>query len=380
MHAKVLCLIAFLAIAASAFAEKKVICYYESWAKYRSGAGKYNINNINVELCTHVIYSFAGIKTDGSVKLLDDASDLTKFTSFVKKHHGVKALLSIGGASEGSKKFSTVVSNFSVRHRFVRNVVAFLEKYHFDGVDIDWEYPNQNGGRKSDKHNYVLLLKELKQAFAGKRLSLSAAVGAEASSASESYIISQIAKYLDFINIMTYDFNGSWNHNTGMNSPLYHSSKDDSFQRTLNINSSVHYWLSHGAPRSKVIVGLPFYGASFTLKNAKQHGLYAKASGPGKAAPYTGEAGTIGYNEMCVDIRDGGWHVVRDKEQRVPYAYKGNQWVSYDDATSIREKAEYVRSMDLGGAMIWSIDTDDFNGHCGAKHVLLSTVNKVLRN
>lgn len=212
-----------------------MICYYESWAKYRSGAGKYNINSINAGLCTHVIYSFAGIKTDGSVKLLDDASDLTKFTSFVKKHNGVKALLSIGGASEGSKKFSTVVSDSRVRNRFVKNVVAFLEKYHFDGVDIDWEYPNQNGGRKSDKHNYVLLLKELKQAFAGKRLSLSAAVGAEASSASESYIISQIAKYLDFINIMTYDFNGSWNDYTGMNSPLYHSSEDDSFQRTLNI-------------------------------------------------------------------------------------------------------------------------------------------------
>ncbi|XP_076235082.1 chitinase-3-like protein 1 [Calliopsis andreniformis] len=391
MHTKILFLFAFLAMTAAALAEskfnsfkhpilpKKIVCYYESWAKYRKGEGKYTIHDIPANLCTHVLYSFVGINTDGSVKLLDDAQDLSQFTSFIKRHNGVKPVLSIGGASEGSKKFSEVVSNQSTRERFVRNVVAFLEKYHFEGLDVDWEYPSQNGGRKSDKRNFVLLLKELKQAFSSKGYSLSAAVGADSDSAPKSYDIPEISKYLDFINIMTYDFNGNWNHYTGMNSPLYPGPKDDSYQRTLNINAIVEYWLSHGAPREKIIVGLPFYGITFTLKNPDEHGLYAPTTGPGKSGPYTDEAGTIGYNEMCVKIHEGGWNIVHTKKERVPYAYKHHQWISYDNPESIREKAEYIKSKNLGGAMIWSIDTDDFKGACGPKHVLLKAVHNTLK-
>ncbi|CAK9814906.1 Acidic mammalian chitinase [Anthophora quadrimaculata] len=378
---KIICLTVFFAIVASAFADNKIVCYYESWATYRPGEGKYTIQDINLQMCTHVIYSFIGINKNGAIKLLDDARDLTKFTKYIKSNSNVKALVSIGGASEGSAKFSTVVSNSNVRQKFVKNAVAFLKKYNFDGLDVDWEYPNQgSGSHKSDKQNFVELLKELKQAFSKKNYILSVAVGAEADLASKSYLISSISKYLDFINIMTYDFNDPGNSYTGMNSPLYASSKDNDYQKTLNVNAAVRYWLSQGAPANKIIVGVPFYGITFTLKDASNHGLHAKTTGPGKAGPYTAEAGSIGYNELCVDLKKSGWHVVRDEQEKVPYAYNGKQWISYDDAQSVREKAKFIKSLGLGGAMVWSIDTDDFRGNCGKKYPLLSTLHDVLKN
>ena len=74
--------------------------------------------------------------------------------------------------------------------------------------------------------------------------------------------------------------------------------------------------------------------------------------------------------------------MVQDREGAMgPYAYKSNQWVSYDDVDTIRRKSQLVRTMQLGGAMIWALDLDDFRGVCGCEtYPLLKTMNRVLRN
>lgn len=201
---------------------------------YRSGDGKFTMKNVEARLCTHVAYAFAGLKSNGDIKGPTD-ENLNEFTSYIKSH-GAKPILSIGGATEGSKRFSAMVGDAEARGRFVKNSVAFLKKYGFQGLDVDWEYPKQgSGSHKSDKTNFVELLQELKKALSKEGYSLSAAVAADPDSAAKSYKIAKIAKYLDFINIMTYDYNGSWNSYAGMNAPLYASSKDDSYQRTLNV-------------------------------------------------------------------------------------------------------------------------------------------------
>lgn len=179
-----------------------------------------------------MIYTFIGIGTDGSVGTLDAWADLPsgmdgfgKFTRLRQQSPGTKAMVAVGGWNEGSTKFSQVVSNPGIRARFVQNVVDFLRQYNFDGFDVDWEYPNQRGGQPSDKQNYVSLLRELRQEFDKHGYLLSAAVAAAESSASQSYLINQIFQYVHFINLMTYDFNGSWNNFAGLNAPLYGSSK-----------------------------------------------------------------------------------------------------------------------------------------------------------
>lgn len=127
-------------------------------------------------------------------------------------------------------------------------------------------------------------------------------------------------------------------------------------------------------------MGMPLYGQSFRLEKESEHGLNAKAPGPGEAGPYTRAAGFLAYYEICDNIQNKGWTVVQDPKRRMgPYAYKGNQWVSFDDREMIRIKSEYIRKMDIGGGMIWALDLDDFKNKCGeGRHPLLTTIRNVL--
>lgn len=225
---------------------EKVVCYFGSWAVYRPGNGKIDISEIDPTLCTHLIYTFVGIGEDGSVRILDGWADLAKdygkdgygkFNKLRERNPAVKTMIAIGGWNEGSTKYSHVVANPTIRKRFVDNVVNFVKKYGFDGFDMDWEYPNQRGGVVADKKNYVLLLKELRERFDAEGLILSAAVGAAEVSASKSYIISEMSKYLHFINLMTYDLHGTWDKKTGINAPLYAGSWEHGDERKLNVVS-----------------------------------------------------------------------------------------------------------------------------------------------
>jgi chitinase len=174
---------------------------------------------------------------------------------------------------------------------------------------------------------------------------------------------------------MTYDFHGQWDKKTGHVAPLYYHPDDDI--DFFNANYSINYWLQNGASADKIVMGMPMYGQSFTLADAKENGLNAKAPGPGQAGKYTRAAGFLAYYEICEKINSGGWTVVRDPQGRMgPYAYNGNQWVSYDDVEDIRRKTQYVKKMGLAGAMIWALDLDDFRGRCSCgRSPLLRTIN-----
>lgn len=104
-------------------------------------------------------------------------------------------------------------------------------------------------------------------------------------------------------------------------------------------NFSINYWISEGVPRRKVVMGMPLYGQSFQLANADQNGLNANAPGPGQAGEFTRAAGFLAYYEICDRVQNRGWTVVKDPKNRMgPYAYRSNQWVSYDDVDTIKRK------------------------------------------
>lgn len=191
-----------------------------------------------------MIYSFVGLTTDGNVKVLDEWLDLPdnwgkdafgRFNKLREQNPGIKTLIAIGGWNEGSTKYSQVVASPTLRGKFVKNIVEFTLKHRFDGFDIDWEYPNQRGGKPEDVQNYVKLLQELRPEFDKHKLLLTAAVAAAEPSASLSYDIPAISKYLDFINVMTYDLYGPWDKTTGLNAPLY--SGHGSSELKLNVVS-----------------------------------------------------------------------------------------------------------------------------------------------
>ncbi|CAF4637343.1 unnamed protein product, partial [Rotaria sp. Silwood2] len=125
----------------------------------------------------------------------------------LKKTHNIKILLAVGGWNFGSADFSHMVKNEQLRKDFVQQATLFIRHHQFDGLDLDWEYPaNRQGSRPQDKQLFTSLIEELKAAFEPYNLLLTAAVAAEKSTIETAYEIDKIAKYIDFINLMTYDF------------------------------------------------------------------------------------------------------------------------------------------------------------------------------
>ena len=175
------------------------------------------------------------------------------------------------------------------------------------------------------------------------------------------------------------DFHGSWEPFTGLNAPLYNRSDEVGAQAILNVDWAVNYWLNNGVDREKLNLGLPTYGRTFKLTNPANNSLGAGSTGPGSTGSQTGEAGFLSYYEICGKLSQG-WTRMWEPEQRAPYAYSGNEWVGYDDKQSLAEKVAYLKKMNLGGAMIWAIDLDDFSGlYCNqGKYPLINFIKNQL--
>ncbi|KAH8339656.1 hypothetical protein KR067_012162, partial [Drosophila pandora] len=368
----------------------KVVCYFTNWAWYRPGQGKFLPEDIDSNLCTHIVYGFIVLDSNTlTVKTHDSWADIdNRFYERVLeyKKKGIRVTVAIGGWNDSlGSKYARLVLNPSSRKRFIASVLSFLEKYGFEGLDLDWEYPvcwqvDCSKGSPAEKQGFTNLVMELSIAFKAKNLLLSAAVSPSKLVIDTGYDIPQLSRYFDWIAVMTYDFHGHWDKQTGHVAPLYYLDTDTN--PYFNSNFSIHYWLKNGAPASKIVMGMPLYGQSFSLANQKQKSLNDKTIGPGKAGTYTRAGGFLAYYEICENINNGGWKVIKDPIGRIgPYAYSGNQWVSYDDVMDIRRKAQYVKHMKLGGGMVWAVDLDDFHGRCGCgKHPLLRTLNQELRD
>ncbi|XP_035787942.1 probable chitinase 10 [Anopheles albimanus] len=362
---------------------KEVVCYYGTWAVYRPSNGKFTPENIDPNLCTQLNYAFFHINPDGTIKLFDPWVDLpdgggyntiAKVNNLKQINPSLKTIAAVGGWDDAhaiAGNFAKVAANPSLRAAFARNAVAFLQKYGFNGMDIDWEYPAkwQAEGMSSpaDKANLVLLLQELRNAFTPYGYLLTIAVGATRSLGDIAYDVPAISNVVDYINLMEYDMHGSWETTVGHHAPAYTASGDNPEYSVLD---SVNYWLSKGAAPAKLNLGVPFYGRTFTLTDPSQTQIGAPAAAGGTAGPYTGTAGFLGYNEIC----EKRWPRYWDNVRGATYAVSGNQWVGYDDVQSILLKCSIIAQYGLGGGMVWSIETDDFLGRCGTRYELLSTL------
>ncbi|XP_022257445.1 probable chitinase 2 [Limulus polyphemus] len=206
----------------------KIVCYYNSWSHYRSGNGRFLVEQIDPTLCTHLIYTFARVEDDGFTissfdQYLEEDYGLRNFKRFndlKNKSESLKTLIAVGGYADGSLKFSNMVAWKWRRNKFVKNIVQFVLKYGFDGVDLDWEFPGQRGGSPEDKQNFIRLLKRLREELNQYGLLLTVAVSAIKSTIDVSYDIPALVSYVDFINLMSYDYSGSWAYTTSHNSPL----------------------------------------------------------------------------------------------------------------------------------------------------------------
>ncbi|KAL9699430.1 hypothetical protein quinque_002871 [Culex quinquefasciatus] len=268
-----------------------------------------DVEDIDPHLCTHLVYAFFGLHQNGSIAVLDPWLDLEdnwgrgnvrKFNELKEVNPKMKTLAAVGGYNEGSETFSMVSSDTDLRQRFAVSARDFCVRHGFDGIDIGWEYPGQRGGDPAaDKSNFVLLLAHVKQIFAAAGLMLTAALAASQNQAEISYDIPGLSQHLDFINLMTYNYNGGWDVVTGHNAPLLAGPADvTDFQQMLNVHHSVMYWIRQGAPENKINLGIAFYGRTFTLSNVDKYGLRAAVKGPGIHGAYTQEDGYLAYYEI----------------------------------------------------------------------------------
>ncbi|XP_069676979.1 chitotriosidase-1-like isoform X2 [Periplaneta americana] len=361
--------------ASSATSDKSVFCYFGSWATYRGGIAKFEVFNIDTTLCTHMVYMYTGLK-NGVIASLDEYNDyeenygkgnIKKFVTLAN-NGGVKALVGIGGWNEGSVKYSLMAATPASRETFADSAVAFIQKFGFHGLELDWEYPTANGGSANDKENYVLLLQTLSEKFAANNLILSVGVAGSPNVATSAYDFAAVAKYADHIIIFSYDYHTAYDGITAVSAPLEANDQ-------LNVDFSVHQWLNAGVPSDKIIVGVAFYGRTNHLADPNRHDLGAPVTGPGTAGQFTQEAGLLTYYEYCTYLY---WTVEHSDDPLYTYAYHDSEWISYDDSQTIEGKGQYIVSNSLGGMMVFSLESDDFGGNCGPIYPLLNAVNKGL--
>lgn len=386
-----LCLFIFVALAyTNPVKAKKVVCYYGSWATYRDSPVTYKVEDIPANLCTHIIYSFLGVdENTWEVKVLDQYGDETlrgfeRFTGLKGSNPGLKALIAVGGGGEGAQKYSDLVSSKDRRDTFIRSLVGFIKRYQFDGVDMDWEYPGKTG-RASDRDDFVALMREMRDAFqrdGGGAWQITMAVSVNPQVVRDGYNVAELCKVTDAVHVMTYDMRGNWAGFADVHSPLYPRPSDPPNYSKFNVQDGTQLWLSGGCPADKLVVGIPCYGQSFTLtpgNNNYSPGTAAIQYQGGNPGPYSKTPGALFYYEICTAVQKEGWTESWADGAFCPYAYKGDQWVGYENQRSVQMKMDFIKQKGFGGAMLWAIDQDDFKGMCGPKNPIISTVHQNMK-
>lgn len=373
---------------------KKMFCYYSSFAQTRPGIGKFLPEDIDPFMCTHVIFAFVDISSDGKDLISFNWNDkgenglYSRTLALKKRNPDLKILLAVGGWMIGSKPFIPMIRSESKRKTWVKNVVSYLRRHKFDGFDMDWEFPATRGSPPEDKYRFTKLMKTLYDAFAEEaqqsgrqKLILTLATASGTYYINQSYETKEIIKYIDYMLLMTYNYHGQWEKVTGHHGAMWKHQNDPPGEKSeLYTEWSIDYWLNIGIPKSKLIVGIPTYGMSFTLASPHQHGLFAPVRAGGRMGKYTSETGILSHYEVCENIQKRGWKTEWIDQQGVPYAYGGDQWVGYENIDSIKIKAKNILKRNLAGAFIWSLEMDDFSGSCGeGKSPLISTVRDILK-
>jgi chitinase len=304
------------------------------------------------------------------------AGNLNQLAELKKKNPKLKALISLGGWT-GSAYFSDAVLTDASRKKLVSSCIDLWIKGNlpglppgtaagiFDGIDLDWEWPGSSGNtgnviRPEDKQNFTLLLAEFraqldKLARANRtKYELTAFVPAAPAKIDAGFEISKIFKYLDFATVQGYDFHGTWEPVTNQQSALRvpagaPDNPDFSVENTINA------WVAGGAPKRKLILGVPYYGQGWTGVTGTGNGLFQPAAGP---APGAFAAGTEDYKRLK-QLPAQGYTVHRDLRNGHAWLFDGTTFWTYDDPAVLLQKSLYIRVKGLGGAMMWSLDGDD---------------------
>ena len=303
-----------------------------------------------------LIFAFANIR--GNRVVLSDAA-VNKLKSLVAlkgRDPYLKVDVSVGGWGAGG--FSEAARTPAGRKAFAESATQVLVARHADGIDIDWEYPGHHesgiASSPDDRRNFTLLLQAVRASLdaAGARehrrytLSIAVADGPFVSGID----IAAVNRYVDWFNLMTYDFCNSMTPDTCHHTGLHASKFAPADARTTG--RAVAQFLAAGVASHKLVIGAAFYGREFGGVNPAHDGLYQR---------YGKFIRMIPWPKLKDDFIDKQGFIRHwDAQADAPWLWNAQTrtFISYDDPESIAAKATFVKAHHLGGIMFWELSLD----------------------
>ncbi|MBA3239521.1 MAG: glycoside hydrolase family 18 protein [Parachlamydiaceae bacterium] len=383
--------------------EPVVVGYFAEWGVYDRN---YQVSDIPAEKLTHINYAFAQINSNGEVTIFDSYAALDKkypgdswdesltgsfkqLQLLKKKHPHLKTLIAIGGWTL-SDPFTDVALTPESRVKFALSAVNFMNKYGFDGIDIDWEYPIGGGiakGRPEDKENFTLLMAELRhqmnqlQKSTQKKYLLT--VASPAGSQMKHYELAAAAEFIDWYNVMAYDFHGAWEKTSNHQAPLYQNFLDPSpLAPIYNVSYAINSYLQAGVSSYQLVLGIPIYSRGWAGVNVDNFGLFQAAA---KSSRGTWEDGVLDYKDIIQKIKSNPdqYIVSWDEDAKVswifnPYIEDG-VFYTYEDIKTVNEKLKFIKAQKLRGAMFWEL-SGDIRDSNSKDSIINSLYNGILKN
>lgn len=327
--------ILFLFWAMNLAAGEIVVGYYPSWLRSTLPAQRMQYQNL-----THICHAFVWPDVNGNLKM--DYNFVYPDLNASAHENNVKVLLSLGGWGN-SAGFSPVAADSVKRETFIDNLIQFLEKYNYDGVDFDWEFPNTAADRKNLTH----LVLELRDRFNAQNPQwlITMAIGT-GHWKGQWHDYEELVKYVDWFNAMCYDFHGSWSSHSGHNAPLFQPPGDNDGAIDVGMK---YLTVTRRIPKDHLTIGMPFYGREF--------------NSPALYSAFTGTVTEMLYSQIAPKL-NSDWTYHWDNVASVPYLTnpENTKIITFDDTASIRIKCDWIIDQGYRGGMIWALGQDLVGG------------------
>ena len=300
---------------------------------------------INFGLYTHLCHAFVVADVDGKIRPSKTCPNQKLVTDAHKAR--VKVLISLGGWG-WDKQFAAILSKAEAEDRFVKAVMEIVRQFDYDGIDLDWEYPDTKEEVVGFDRLTRRFRKELDDLGRTKGRHLIQTMAASANPSTLKWLETKLLlETMDWVNVMTYDYAGEWTGYAAHHSPLFASSKQPGTPRSTEL--SMKYLVDRGMPANRLAVGLPLYGKGFAVSEP-----YAATKKESKG-PKGGN-----YSNIAKLISEKGWTRRWDDETKNPWAIapNGSGVIGYDDAESLSLRTDWAMKQGFRGVFFWQVSGD----------------------